>query len=94
VVFRDFLTTLLDTQGVTLPDRSVPLGLAKVIASVSDRAWKLLRRPGQPPLTPFIVWVSALQCTININKARAELGYEPVRSHEDGFAELRASATR
>ena len=38
--------------------------------------------------------LSGQQCTININKARTELGYEPVRSHEDGFAELRASATK
>jgi nucleoside-diphosphate-sugar epimerase len=94
MVFREFLTTMLDTQGVRLPDRSVPLGMAKLIASLSDRAWTLLRRPGQPQLTPFVVWVSALQCTINISKARTELGYEPVRSHEDGFAELRASATK
>ena len=31
------------------------------------------------------------ECTIDISKARTELGYEPVKGIEEGLAELRAA---
>ncbi|HEX6585039.1 MAG TPA: NAD-dependent epimerase/dehydratase family protein, partial [Thermoleophilaceae bacterium] len=77
-VFREFLTELLATQGVTVPDRSVPAGAARVAAAASERIWRLLKRPGSPPLTRFAVWVSSQECTIDISRAERELGYRPV----------------
>ena len=88
VVFRDFITSMLATQGVTIPDKSAPAGLAGAMAVVSERAWRLLRRPGSPPLTRFAVWVSSQECTLDISRARAEMGYEPVTTREAGLAEL------
>jgi nucleoside-diphosphate-sugar epimerase len=88
VVFRDFLTKMLETQGVTVPDKSVPPGVAAAGAATAERAWRLLRRPGPPPLTRFAVWAASKQCTLDISRARTELGYEPVRTREDGLAEL------
>ena len=41
------------------------------------------------PLTRLAVWLSAYECTIDISKARSELGYEPVKGIEEGLAELR-----
>ena len=70
VVFRDFLTSMLATQGVTIPDKSAPAGLAGAMAVVSERVWRLLRRPGSPPLTRFAVWVSSQECTLDISRAR------------------------
>ncbi|HEV2780189.1 MAG TPA: NAD-dependent epimerase/dehydratase family protein [Actinophytocola sp.] len=90
VVFREFVSELLDTQGVPAPRRSLPLGVARLLAEAGERVWKVLRRPGAPPLDYFTLWASGLQCTINIDKARTELGYVPVRTREEGFAELRA----
>jgi nucleoside-diphosphate-sugar epimerase len=89
-VFREFLTELLATQGVTVPDRSVPAGVARVAAAASERIWRLLKRPGPPPLTRFAVWVSSQECTIDISRAERELGYRPVISREAGLAELRS----
>ena len=54
--------------------------------------WGVLRRSTPPPVTRLTYWLSAQECTIDISKARAELGYEPVRSREDGLAELRSAA--
>lgn len=88
VVFREFLSQLMRTQGVAPPTRTVPLPLARVAAAASESAWKLLRRSGSPPLTRFTVWVSGLECTIDDSRAREELGYRPVTSREDGLAEL------
>jgi nucleoside-diphosphate-sugar epimerase len=91
VVFRDFLTSMLGTQGVTIPDKSVPPGVANVAAASAERIWRLLKRPGSPPLTRFAVWVSSQRCTIDISRAERELGYRPVISREEGLAELSRS---
>jgi nucleoside-diphosphate-sugar epimerase len=90
VVFRDFLTSMLATQGVTASDKSVPPAVANTAAAVSEGAWRLLRRPGRPPLTRFAVWASAKECTIDISRAREELGYQPVKTRAEGLAELAA----
>jgi nucleoside-diphosphate-sugar epimerase len=89
VVFRDFVTRLLRTQGAEPPDKDLPLGVAKTAAAVAERVTRKGRRP---PLTRFAVWASALECTIDISRARSELRYEPVRSIDDGLAELEAAA--
>ena len=91
VAFRDFLTSMLGTQGVMIPDKSVPLGVARVAAVSGERIWRLLKRPGSPPLTRFAVWVSSQECTIDISRAERELGYRPVVSRAEGLAELSRS---
>jgi nucleoside-diphosphate-sugar epimerase len=91
VVFREFLTRMLGTQGVEIPDRSVPPGVARAAAATAERAWRLLRRPGSPPLTRFAVWVSSQECTIDISRAESELGYRPVTTREAGLEELSRS---
>lgn len=91
VIFRDFVTRLLQTRGVTPPTRSLPVPLARALAAVCETAWRALPLPGRPPLTRFAVWVSALETTIDITRARTELGYAPVRTIEDGLEELRQS---
>ena len=90
VVFREFVSALIETQGVEPPTRSVPAAVAAAIAAGSETIWRLLRLGGEPPATRFAVWVSSQECTIDISKARAELGYEPVMERERGLAELRA----
>jgi nucleoside-diphosphate-sugar epimerase len=91
VVFRDFLTDMLGTQGVAIPDKSVPPGVARAAAAAAERAWRLFKRPGSPPLTRFAVWVSSQECTIDISRAERELGYRPVTSREAGLEELSRS---
>ena len=93
VVFRDFITRLLATQGVEVRDRSVPRPVIRVLAIASETAWRLLPLPGQPPVTRLAYWLAALETTIDISRARAELGYEPVRTIDDGMRELEEVAT-
>ncbi len=92
VVFREFVTEMLATQGVEPPDRSLPGALAGPMAAVSEAAWKHLPLPGSPPISRFTSWVLTQECTIDISKARSELGYEPVVSREQGLAEMRTAA--
>jgi nucleoside-diphosphate-sugar epimerase len=90
VVFREFVTELLATRGVEAPDKEVPGALVRGIASAAEGAFRAVRRfDSSPPLSRMAVWVSSLECTIDISKAREELGYAPVISREEGLAELR-----
>jgi nucleoside-diphosphate-sugar epimerase len=89
VVFRDFVTRLIETQGVTPTGRSIPAPVANAVATVGETAWRLLPLPGRPPLTRLAVWLSALEATIDITRARTELGYAPVRTIDEGLEELR-----
>jgi nucleoside-diphosphate-sugar epimerase len=88
VVFRDFITRLLATQGIEAPTRSVPTRVARAVATSSEAAWRLLPLPGRPPLTRLTVWVSGLETTLDITRAREELGYAPVKTIDDGLAEM------
>jgi nucleoside-diphosphate-sugar epimerase len=90
VVFRDFVTKLLATQGIDAPDAELPPALARALAAAGEAAWRALPLPGNPPLTRMALWVSSLECTIDISRAREELGYVPVKSIADGLAELSA----
>jgi nucleoside-diphosphate-sugar epimerase len=91
VVFRDFVSELLATQGVEPPSRSIPAWLASALATGGETLWRALPLRGRPPLTRFAYWVSSQECTIRIDKAREQLGYEPVESRADGMAELSAA---
>jgi nucleoside-diphosphate-sugar epimerase len=92
VVFKEFVTELLATQGVEAPTRNAPEPVVHALAVAGETLWRALPLPGHPPVTRFAYWVSAHECTIRIDKARAQLGYEPVRTRAEGLAELRAAA--
>ncbi|MGI8461326.1 MAG: NAD-dependent epimerase/dehydratase family protein [Solirubrobacterales bacterium] len=91
VVFREFVSALLETQGVEPPTRSIPSWVGAGAAAACEAAWRLLPLGGEPPLTRLAYWLSAQECTIDISKARTELGYEPVIGREAGLAELRGA---
>jgi nucleoside-diphosphate-sugar epimerase len=90
VVFREFVTALLHTQGFEAPNRSIPTWVAGALAVARET----LRRPlpGLPRVTRLAYWVWSQECTIDIGKARRELGYRPVKGRAEGLAELRAAA--
>jgi nucleoside-diphosphate-sugar epimerase len=90
VEFRDFVTRLLATEGVEAPSGELPLAVARALASGGEGIWRTLRLKGSPPVTKMALWVSSLECTIDISRARSELGYAPVVSIEEGLAGLAA----
>ena len=89
VVFREFVSELIATQGVTPPEGTVPTPVARALAAAGETAWKLLPLRGSPPLTRFAAWVASQECTLDDHRARSELGYAPVTSREQGMRELR-----
>lgn len=91
VVFREFITALLATRGVTPPDRNVPRSAARVAAVGCEALWRRLPLPGRPPLTRLAWFLTANETTIISTKARSELGYEPVITVAEGLERLAAA---
>jgi nucleoside-diphosphate-sugar epimerase len=92
VVWREFVTRLLATQRLKPPRRSLPKPIARSVMAVGERLWRLFHLSGEPPLTRESVWLSANEATIDISKARSELGYRPVVTMDEGMKQLEASS--
>jgi nucleoside-diphosphate-sugar epimerase len=92
VVFREFITSLVATRGVDIPDRSMPLPVARALATTIEGAWRALHIRGTPPVTTIAVWLSSLEVTIDISRAREELNYRPIFGRAEGLAELAAGS--
>jgi nucleoside-diphosphate-sugar epimerase len=90
VEFREFVTDLVRTQGVEPPQGELPAPVARAVAATAETAWRILPLKGRPPITRFAVWIASLDCTIDISRAQKELGYAPVKTREEGLAELAA----
>jgi len=88
VLFRDFLTDILATQGIAIPKKNMNRKLALAIANVIPVFWKLMGKEGLPPFSAELIHMQGTEYTISDKKARTELGYEDIVSYQDGLAEL------
>lgn len=91
---REFLTALARTQGVTLPARSIPGGLARPLASLVEGTWSLFAPKKKPPMVAFAIHMMSRSVTVKTDKAKRELGYAPTVSVEQGLAQLTNLAPR
>lgn len=90
IEFRSFISALLQSQGRLVPDRNVPRWLVFGIAAVCERIAAVTGGRWRPPVTLQSLAPSAVTVTVDITKARRDLGYEPAISREEGIAELQA----
>ncbi len=92
VALRDFITRMLATQGVQIPDKSVPNRVVKILGTVCESVWDLLHLPGKPPVTRMAATLFGQSVTVRDSKARRELGYRGKVSIEEGLKDLAARA--
>jgi nucleoside-diphosphate-sugar epimerase len=90
VEFRSFVTSLLATQGVSPPQRNVPRAFLRLVARVGDFLTKVSQGWINPPVSFQEYATAAVEVTLDISKARRELGYEPAITADEGLAELRS----
>lgn len=88
VTMREMITRMAATRDVTLPDRSIPGWVASAFAWTAETLWRALGRKSRPPVTRHGAMVMARTCVLSDAKARAELGYAPVVSRDEGLAAL------
>lgn len=87
---REMMGTLLATQGVDPGDRSAPLGVAWLMATVMEAVWRTLHLKGEPPLTRQMLRLVGYDFTMSDRRAREELGYAPIVTWEEGVKQMRA----
>ncbi len=88
---RSFLTAMLQTQGISLPTGSVPGFIASALAFLVEGIWKILGIRKEPPMMRFPVDIMGKECTIRIDRAKAELGYKPVVTVAQGLDLMKSS---
>jgi len=91
-VLRDFLTSLLATQGIDIHAGDIPLPLAYGAAKATEAAWRLTGRRGTPALSVAALNLVFMDWVFSCEKAQRDLGYAPVVSVAQGMAELRGTS--
>jgi nucleoside-diphosphate-sugar epimerase len=86
VVFKEFASAMLRTQGVQPPEGSVPRWVMAAGAAAGE--WWCGWFGGRPPITRMAVALMGHEVTVNDAKARRELGYKAAKSREEGLREL------
>jgi nucleoside-diphosphate-sugar epimerase len=85
---KSFLSRLMATRDVAPKDRSVPFGIAWMMAGILGAVWRLLGLKGEPPITRQMLQLIGKDFTVDISRARAELGYAPVLATEEGLRRM------
>jgi hypothetical protein len=85
---RDMISGMAAARGLTLADKNVPGWLADTLGAVCETAWRTLPLKGDPPLTRFGAMIMSRDSILKDDKARAEMGYAPVISVEQGLRQL------
>jgi nucleoside-diphosphate-sugar epimerase len=91
VQFRTIVSALLETQGLAVPDKTVPRTVVRSVAAIGDLLATISGGRIVPPLTLQSYATSAVEVSLDISKARHELRYSPVISREQGLEELRSA---
>lgn len=88
VTYRELITDLMSTRGVTIPEKSAPAWLVRSAAATMEGTWRTLRLRGAPPLTRAEVALAGQEITVDDTKARLQLGYDSPVTRAAGMAEL------
>ncbi|MEE9373304.1 MAG: NAD-dependent epimerase/dehydratase family protein [Saprospiraceae bacterium] len=86
---KEFLTGLLLTQNITPSSKSVPSYILRPLAYIVESVWRLFNIKKDPFITRFAADIMSVECTINIDKARKELGYQPQISFKEGLKAMK-----
>lgn len=92
VNLREFLTEALAARGVEAPSKSVSKSFVRAVARITEIIWKVFAIKRKPPLVRFTIDMMSANCTVNTDKAKKILRYNPPVSRADGLLRLRANA--
>lgn len=88
---RELVAGICAAAGVPFAPRDVPLAVGRVAGSVVERAWPLLRRDDEPPLTRFLAEQLGTAHWFDPRPARDDLGWTPAVTIDEGLRRLATS---
>lgn len=88
VALWQWLNQLLDAVGAPKVTKRMSVGAASVLGGVLERAYTLLRLPGEPIMTRFVANQLAKSHYFDISAARRDFGYAPRVSLTEGMSRL------
>jgi len=83
----EFMNTIAEKAEYPKPTKHVPLGVAKCVASLLEGLYKLLGKQHAPTPSKATIKFLGLNLDYSIQKAKADLGYNPQIDFQDGMAE-------
>ncbi|QHC68185.1 NAD-dependent epimerase/dehydratase family protein [Rathayibacter sp. VKM Ac-2759] len=83
--FGDLLDRFFDAMGETPRYLTVDLRVLSALAVLLEKVYALLPRGTEPPFTRYTVATLAYAQTLDISRARSELGYEPTVPLAEGI---------
>ncbi|HEU4428705.1 MAG TPA: NAD-dependent epimerase/dehydratase family protein [Myxococcota bacterium] len=89
---RTMIEGMAASRGLTLPNASLPSRVADAAGFACELVWRALRLRSDPPLTRHAALVMSRDCVLKGDKAKSELGYEPVITVEEGLAAMTAAS--
>lgn len=94
VVFREFMTKMMQAASIPVPTRAVPGWLVRTIAYAGETTFRGLGLTAKPPLTRFTANIMSRDCILSDAKARVQLGYTPPVTMDQGLKTLAASLSK
>lgn len=83
-----FIDRVLAAAGLPPVTRSVSVWKARLAGRVLEAVYRVLRLPGEPPMTRFVANQLATSHWYDISAAKRDLGYEPRVSIDEGLRRL------
>lgn len=90
VRFWAFVEEVLKQAGLSTDRKKLPYWPVMAAAAVNEFVSRVVDKKTEPALLPISVGIISFSMTMNIQKARKNLGYDPKLSTEDGISEFMA----
>ena len=85
--FKELIEEALQGLGLPIRYKKLPAFLLGGLASSIEVLYRVLPLKGEPPLTRYTYYLLRYSQTLDISKAREELGYQPRISIKEGIAQ-------
>lgn len=82
---REFVSTIARLAGYDVPTKSVPMPVARGLAKVLEKLWRLRGKQEAPLLSGARIKFLGLNLDFCIDKAKRELNYRPAVEFADGM---------
>jgi len=84
---KEFMDTVCEQADFPIPEKVVPLHVARVLARVLERLWKILGKDSAPLVNNARIKFLGLNQDFSIEKAQLQLGYQPTIDFADAMTQ-------